>query len=120
HAYDPFRSPERARAEEFGDVLAEGIYWLLDQGGSIRDADEQHWSNYLKVRYRFVTDVLDLVRAKAAKSASETAEKERMIAALKGSLGRLALITPDLCDRFLRAWSADRRRWHSYVRQLDG
>lgn len=120
HPYDPFRSPERARAEEFGDVLAEGIYWLLDQGGSIRDADEEHWSNYLKVRHQFVTDVLGMVRAKAAKSASETAEKERMIAALKGSLGRLALITPNLCDRFLRAWSADRRRWHSHIKQLDG
>jgi hypothetical protein len=120
HPYDPFRNPERARAEEFGDVLAEGIYWLLDQGGSIRDADEEHWSNYLKVRHRFVTDVLTMVRAKPTKSASEAAEKERMIAALKGSLGRLALITPDLCDRFLRAWSADRRRWHSHTKQLDG
>jgi hypothetical protein len=27
--YDLFRTPDRARAEELGDVLAEGIFWLL-------------------------------------------------------------------------------------------
>ena len=31
YPYDPFRTPDRARGEELGDVLAEGIYWLLDQ-----------------------------------------------------------------------------------------
>jgi len=35
--YDPYRSPERARAEEFGDVLAEGVFWLLDQRRSVAD-----------------------------------------------------------------------------------
>ena len=120
YPYDPFRNPERARAEELGDVLAEGIYWLLDQGGSITDADEEHWSNYLKVRRRFITDVLAMVRAMATESAKDAAEKERMIAALKGSRGRLALITPTLCERYLRAWSADRQQWHDHVKQLDG
>jgi len=36
--YDPFRSPHRARAEELGGVLAEGIYYLLDQDRSIIEA----------------------------------------------------------------------------------
>jgi len=120
YPYDPFRNPERARAEEFGDVLAEGIYWLLDQGGSITDADEKHWSSYLKVRRQFITDVLDMVRTMAAESAKDIAEKERMIAALKGAAGRLTLITPTLCEDYLRAWSADRRRWHRHIKQLDG
>jgi hypothetical protein len=120
YPYDPFRSPERARAEELGDVLAEGIYWLLDQGLSIADADADHWSSYLRVRYRFVTDVLGMVRAQETESTREAAEKERKVAALKGSLGRLALIEPSLCDRYLRAWSADRRQWQSHIKRLEG
>jgi hypothetical protein len=44
--YDPFRSPVRARDQELGDVLAEGIYWLLDQGQSI-DADQGYWAWFL-------------------------------------------------------------------------
>jgi hypothetical protein len=120
YPYDPFRNPDRARAEEFGDVLAEGIYWLLDQGGSITDADEKHWSSYLKVRNRFIFDVLDMVRAMTPQSTRQAAERDRMMAALKGALGRLTLITPALCDRYLRAWSADRRQWHNHIKQLEG
>ncbi len=36
------------RGPELGDVLAEGLYWLLDQNKSIMDADEDHWSAFLK------------------------------------------------------------------------
>ncbi len=43
--------------------------------------------------------------------ALESAERARRIAALKGSLGRLQLITPELCENYLRAWAADRQRW---------
>jgi hypothetical protein len=58
YPYDPFRTPERARAEELGDVLAEGIYWLLDQGRSVIDADRAHWEKFLEKRAEFIRDVL--------------------------------------------------------------
>jgi hypothetical protein len=112
--YDPFRNPERARAEEFGDVLAEGIYWLLDQHLSIADADRAHWARFLIKRKQFIDRVLAMV----ASSNLESAEKGRRIAALKGSLGRLALITPELCENYLRAWRADRQEWQRFVQEL--
>ncbi len=62
YPYDPFRNPDRARAEELGDVLAEGLYWLLDQGRSIMDADQAHWSWFLPKRKRFIEHVLRLAR----------------------------------------------------------
>jgi hypothetical protein len=114
HPYDPFRTPERARAEELGDVLAEGIYWLLDQHRSIADADQEHWARFLEKRAQFIRSVLDMVRADAL----EPSEKERRIAALKGSLGRLALITPVLCEQYLRAWAADQQLWLRHVKRL--
>jgi hypothetical protein len=106
--YDPFRTPDRARGEELGDVLAEGIYWLLDQGGSVTDADEAHWVKFLVRRRRFIERVLKMVEQDGT---LESAERARRIAALKGSLGRLQLITPGLCENYLRAWAADRQRW---------
>jgi len=115
YPYDPFRGPERARAEELGDVLAEGIYWLLDQGRPIADADRGHWGRFLKRRARFIEDVLAMVRADDALGPHE---KDRRIAALKGALGRLALITPGLCESYLRAWAADRRQWQRHVGRL--
>jgi hypothetical protein len=111
HPYDPFRTPERARGEELGDVLAEGLYWLLDQDRSIMEADEPHWSMFLARRSRFIEDTLEMVEA----AGIDPHEKERRIAALRGSLGRLALITPALCERYLNAWAADRRQWRRHV-----
>jgi hypothetical protein len=115
YPYDPFRNPERARAEEFGDVLAEGIYWLLDQHLSITDADQAHWAAFLDKRRQFIDRVLAMV---ASANNLDSAQKARRIAALKGSLGRLALITPQLCVNYLRAWRADRQEWQRYVEEL--
>jgi hypothetical protein len=115
YPYDPFRSPDRARAEELGDVLAEGIYWLLDKGRSIIDADTDHWAWFLEQRCQFITDVLKMVEADDALA---PADRVRRIDALKGSLGRLALITPELCKEYLRAWAVDRKRWLRHVGKL--
>jgi hypothetical protein len=114
YPYDPFRSPERARAEELGDVLAEGIYWLLDQDRSVLDADENHWTRFLAKRRQFITEVLSMIMV----ADIETGEKARMATALKGSLGRLALITPTLCGSYLQAWAIDQRRWQRHLELL--
>ncbi len=81
--YDPFHDPERARREELGDVLAEGTFWLLDQGRTVADADWGHWAEFLERRRKFIAYVLDRV----LDSGIETAEKGRMVAALKASGG---------------------------------
>jgi hypothetical protein len=114
YPYDPFRTPDRARAEELGDVLAEGIYWLLDQGRSITEADTAHWAWFLEKRRRFIRHVLRLVDEEPL----DPADKARRVAALKGSLGRLALITPKLCADYLLAWVADRRQWLDHLKIL--
>lgn len=114
YPYDPFRNPDRARAEEFGDVLAEGIYWLLDQDRSIMEADGQHWARFLVKRREFICDVLAMVEA----SALEPGEKRRRIEALKGSLGRLALIDPALCANYLHALAVDRKAWQRHLDDL--
>jgi hypothetical protein len=115
YPYDPFRSPDRARAEELGDVLAEGIYWLLDQSRSIIDADQDYWRSFLERRRHFITDVLRMVEAN---DALEPPDRARRIDALKGSLGRRALIRPSLCNNYLRAWSKDRDRWLRHLKRL--
>jgi hypothetical protein len=111
--FDPFRSPGRAMDEEFGDVLAEGTYWLLDQGESAFGADHLHWADFLVKRRRFIERVLDMARHELERS-----ETHRVIAALSGSLDRLASIKPDLCERYLRAWAQDRDTWLRHMAAL--
>jgi hypothetical protein len=111
--FDPFRLVDRARAEEFGDVLAEGVYWLLDQGGSAFEADRRHWAEFLAKRRRFIERILVM----AERHDLERGVRHRLIAALRGSLDRLAHITPELCERYLQAWARDRDMW---LRHLAG
>lgn len=112
--FDPFRSVDRAKAEEFGDVLAEGTYWLLDQGGSASGADHRHWSEFLVKRRRFIERILNM----AQEHDLERSERHRVIAALRGSLDRLAHITPELCERYLHAWVRDRDTWLRHIAAL--
>ncbi len=114
YEYDPFKNPERARSEELGDVLAEGLYWLLDQGGSIADANQAHWQNFLLWRRSFIEAVEAMVHA----SDCSDADKDRMLRALKASRGRLARITPEFCESYLHAWLADRAEWRTYLAAL--
>lgn len=111
--YEPFRE-ERARVEELGDVLAEGIFWLLDQGGTLDDATSDHWRDFLPRRRRFIEYILEHIDQAPA----DMAERARMVSALRASLGRLALIDPDWCARYLKAWVTDRGAWECHVRTL--
>lgn len=112
--YEPYRTPERARSEELGDVLAEGVFWLLDEGKTVWDADEEHWADFLDKRRRFIKGVLGRIPL----TIGDAAERRRMQAALKASLGRLEYITPSLCVRYLDAWRADRETWRRYITRL--
>ena len=109
--YDPYRTTERARNEEFGDVLAEGSFWLLDQGERVSDGGLAHWTEFLESRSRFIEQVLNTVE----RSAISSAERARMVQALRASLGRRALITPELCVDYMRAWMTDQDAWRRHI-----
>ncbi|MBP2706269.1 hypothetical protein JOL79_20880 [Microbispora sp. RL4-1S] len=113
--YDPFDRPVRARDQEFGDVLAEGVYWLLDQESDRNwreAADLAHWAFFLDRRRNFIEDVLGRVRRLPRRGTPSPAAME---ASLLAALGRLRTIRPDLCVAYMRAWAADREGWARHV-----
>jgi hypothetical protein len=112
--YDPYR-PDRARAEEFGDVLAEGTFWLLDQGRSAADVDLAHWQDFLAKRKRFIERVLAMVEGAAT---IEPAERARRVEALRAALDRLAQITPELCVDYMKALVIDQERWQRHIQAI--
>ena len=114
YPYDPYRV-ERARAEEFGDVLAEGIFWLLDQGKPASDGDLQHWQDFLVHRQRFIEQVRSMV---ASWTRIDSAERTRMEEALTAALGRCARISPELCVDYMQALATDQDRWQRHIQQI--
>lgn len=114
YPYDPYRV-DRARAEEFGDVLAEGTFWLLDQGKPGSDGDLAHWGTFLSHRRQFIEQVQDMVEVTTSISATERA---RMGEALKAALGRCKHITPELCVSYMKALATDQERWQRHIQQI--
>lgn len=112
--YDPYNDPRRARGEELGDTLAEGVFGLLDNGLGLADADQRYWSEFLPERRRIIATTIERVQA----SGIEEKQKARMVEALKASIGRSFHITPDLCVGYLKAWQTDCVRWREHIREL--
>ncbi|MFB4281073.1 MULTISPECIES: hypothetical protein [unclassified Nonomuraea] len=113
-SYDPFDRPARARDQEFGDVLAEGVYWLLDGGKGLGAAtDARHWAGFLARREAFIKDVLRRVRRMPPGRDPDPAAME---ASLRAALGRLNSIEPEFCVRYVKGWQEDRHAWIEHLK----
>lgn len=114
YPYDPYWA-DRARSEEFGDVLAEGTFWLLDQGRPVSDGDLAHWRAFLAHRRQFIEQVRSMVARTASIDATTRA---RIGEALTAALGRCKCITPELCVAYMKALATDQDRWHRHIQQI--
>ncbi|WP_214103820.1 hypothetical protein [Acrocarpospora catenulata] len=110
--FDPYSSPQRAAGEEFGDVLAEGLFCLIDQGATIQDADRAFWHDFIRARHEFILDVLHRVARRT------DARRLPMARSLYAALTQLRHITPDLCTAYLTRWQRDRARWSTHLATL--
>jgi len=104
-AYYPFASEKRAAWQEFGDVLAEGLYALLHLGRSVKDATPDYWANFLEARRSFLEAIL---------TRSESADleiRDDVVSSVTSALKSLGQIDAALCHRYVQAWQADLRQW---------
>jgi hypothetical protein len=111
--YDPFVNEDRARQEEFGDTLAEGLFSLLDTGRSIQDADRAFWADFIKRRRGFIAEVTAMVQRM-----DPLMKRVRMLKSLKAARGRSECITPGWCARYVEAWREDRFTWRRHVQEV--
>jgi hypothetical protein len=111
--FDPYRETMRARSEELGDCLAEGLFGLLDNGDPLSSATATYWWHFLNRRRRFIDEVIGMVQD----AELDPADRIRMIAALKAANGRNKLIKPKLCVDYLAAWQVDRERWRRHMKK---
>ena len=103
--YDPFADPHRAEAEEFGDVIAEGLYALLEENLNTEHATTERWNQFLTDRKRILDDII----MHSDKAPREVGEK--MKHAINIARKCLAEIQPQMCVEYLVAWQNDLKRW---------
>jgi hypothetical protein len=103
--YDPFADPDRAAWQEFGDVLAEGLYALLDCGLDLRHATREFWRNFLRGRHKFLTTII-----RRAGTLDE-AERDQLLTSVQAALTCSRTIEPRVLECYIRRWRQDREEW---------
>jgi hypothetical protein len=107
--YNPFADPQRAAWQEFGDVLAEGLYALLDNGKGIEYATREYWLQFLEARRRF----LEAIRRRSA--TLDTESTEPLLNSVELALKCSIKISPELFERYIDLWQKDLRDWKKRV-----
>lgn len=107
--YDPFADPGRARREEFGDLLAEGLYALFEEGRGLDCATRAYWNDYRDVRGTLITDIL----CRLDEDDSNLSWQAR--GSLAEAHQQLKEISADDCVDFLDAWRHDRETFGTFT-----
>ncbi len=103
--YDPFADPQRAAGQEFGDVMAEGLYGLLHDRIGAEYATSDYWRSFLDSRMGFLEGVLDR---------SERVEpllRRRIASSIEAALTWNRQIEPSMCEHYLALWRQDLGAW---------
>jgi hypothetical protein len=118
--YDPYVKPERARCEEFGDLLAEGLYALIGRGqpslpfGEQRAAaTEAYWSRFIEARHEAIAETRTLLH----RLRDWDANNSRVCSALDSLAAaedQLDTLRPHICVDFLDAWRDDLADWQRF------
>ena len=115
--YDPFADPSRATAQEFGDVIAEGLYALLHSGLGVEAADREYWLRFREYRNRVLDQVIGRLPNAPGVRPELRGEISKAIGAAQQMLWE---ITADMCVDYVTAWRRDLGRWGKLLANLQG
>jgi hypothetical protein len=121
--YDPFASPDRARHEEFGDLLAEGLYALFGRKGHklpldkrLHRATRTYWSYFIEeARLGAINEAIRALK----RCIDREPDNSRVCSALNSLVAAKRqlkdAINPSLCVDFLDAWRDDLADWQNFT-----
>jgi hypothetical protein len=119
--YNPYGGPGRARREEFGDLLAEGLFALMSQADPsvrFRDqlcvADRAYWSRFIEARRKVITETVTLLEDAVERNGDNGGSSSVLIslAAAQNQLDHM--ITAEDCVSFVNAWQDDLGDWQRF------
>lgn len=121
--YQPFADPERAAREEFGDLLAEGMYALFESMPGW-DFDEQlsaasrtrHWERFKLNRQAIIDETsAGLDRCLDTADSKDYPLILQAQQSLQYARRQLPEISPQACADFVDSWQTDERRWQEVL-----
>lgn len=99
-SYNPFDTPRRAEYQEFGDVLAEGLFAATETGKGIPTPSSVYWNNFIEARSSLIEGLIETFERLDA----DESVRWSLLAAQR----RLSIIRPGDCVDFVDAWKTDR------------
>jgi glycosyltransferase involved in cell wall biosynthesis len=124
--YDPFASPNRARWEEFGDIVAEGLYALFGAQGRrvpfdkrLDMATKTYWSCFIEDRRNVINEVIKALYRSLRDDPNNghICSAINSLAAAKRQLKDT--IKPEVCVNFLDAWREDLTHWQRFSSRVN-
>ncbi|MGA5298877.1 hypothetical protein ACPCHT_03060 [Nucisporomicrobium flavum] len=112
--FNPFDDPLRAKVEEFGDLVAEGLYALFTDGGGLPRATARYWERCIDERRTLIAQIRRQLKGRETHQAVQAAKS------LQEASHQLDHITPEDCVRFLGVWQEDRARFERWSRAAHG
>ena len=103
--YYPFANPRRAAWQEFGDVMAEGLYTLLHLDLGVQQATREYWAYFLEARRNF----LETITTRSHNAHPDM--RADMLLSVQSALKCSLRIKPDLCERYIGLWRQDLADW---------
>jgi hypothetical protein len=104
--YYPFVNANRAAWQEFGDVLAEGLYALLHLGLGVQQATSStYWEYFLEARRSFLEATLTRVQSAPPDIRDEIA------CSVQAALKSLGETKPSVCAGYVQRWRQDLMEW---------
>ena len=110
--YDPFADPQRAAGQEFGDVMAEGLYGLLHNRISADRATSDYWRTFLDSRMSFLEGVL--VRSESV----EPYLRQRITSSIETAMEWSRQISPSMCEHYIALWKKDLGTWEQRLKDV--
>jgi hypothetical protein len=110
--YDPFADPQRAAGQEFGDIMAEGLYGLLHKRAGLVSATGDYWRSFLDTRMSF----LDGVRARAGLVDPDLGQ--RIASSVDAAMDWCQKIEPAMCEHYIGIWQQDLVTWEQRLKSV--
>jgi hypothetical protein len=110
--YDPFADPRHAEDQEFGDVIAEGLYALLEEGLGAEHATVASWTQFLADRRQMLDEIIS--RSLDAPDSI----REKMLYAVERARKTLNQIEPEMCADYVDCWRRDLVPWETRLNRI--
>jgi hypothetical protein len=120
--YDPFSQPKRAEQQEFGEIIAEGLYSILEDNPKnkwlsslnvVYDLD--YWKDFLIARRQFMNQILE---ESSTRNDLDSKRREAIEEILLRALEVNKTISPEACLRYIELWRQDSRDWLKSMKEI--